>query len=99
MYAYEHSLKKSTINLYLVQYDVCSNQRITAITRKPKSKEIGFLDVIGMGVTFSSPRDHMNVQETEIKGLDTKDTCNINLTTIGELVKLISLCTAKCWLL
>lgn len=55
--------------------------------------------MIGMGATFSSPSDHMNVQETEIKGLDTKDTCNINLTTIGESVKLISLCTAECWLL
>ncbi|KAE8023773.1 hypothetical protein FH972_009437 [Carpinus fangiana] len=59
------------------------SKRITAITRQPKSKDIGFLDVIGMGATFSSPRDHMNVQETEIKGLDTKDTCNIKLTTIG----------------
>ncbi|GLT64006.1 hypothetical protein SLA2020_365250 [Shorea laevis] len=58
------------------------SKRITAITRQPKSKDIGFLDVIGMGATFSSPRDHMNVQETEIKGLDTKDACNINLTTI-----------------
>lgn len=50
--------------------------------------------MIGMGATFSSPRDHTNVQETEIKGLDTKDACNINLTTIGELVKLMSLSTA-----
>lgn len=67
------------------------SKRITAITRQPKSKVVGFLDVIGMGATFCSPMDHMNLQVTEIKGLDTKDSCNINLTTIGELVNLILL--------
>ncbi|GMY26627.1 protein NEOXANTHIN-DEFICIENT 1 isoform X2 [Fagus crenata] len=57
------------------------SKRITAITRPPKSKDIGFLNMIGMGGVFCSPRDHMNVQVTEIKGSDSKDICNFNLTT------------------
>lgn len=64
------------------------------MTAQPKNKDIGFLNAIGMGAAFDSPRDHMNVQVTEWDDLDTKDTCNINLTTVGELDKLIPLRTA-----
>ncbi|XP_041011837.1 protein NEOXANTHIN-DEFICIENT 1 isoform X1 [Juglans microcarpa x Juglans regia] len=58
------------------------SKSITAMTAQPKNKDIGILNAIGMGATFDSPRDHMNVQVTEWDDLDTKDTCNINLTTV-----------------
>ncbi|KAG2706472.1 hypothetical protein I3843_05G093300 [Carya illinoinensis] len=58
------------------------SKSITAMTAQPKNKDIGFLNAIGMGAAFDSPRDHMNVQVTEWDDLDTKDTCNINLTTV-----------------
>ncbi|KAF5449246.1 hypothetical protein F2P56_029714 [Juglans regia] len=58
------------------------SKSITAMTAQPKNKDIGILNAIGMGATFNSPRDHMNVQVTEWDDLDTKDTCNINLTTV-----------------
>jgi hypothetical protein len=54
--------------------------------------------MIGMGGVFCSPRDHMNVQVTEIKGSDSKDICNFNLTTFGELVKVIPFSTAGCYI-
>ncbi|KAK4597490.1 hypothetical protein RGQ29_015139 [Quercus rubra] len=58
------------------------SKRITAITSPPKNKDIGFLNMVGMGAAFCSPRDHMNVQVTEINIPDTKDICNINLTSV-----------------
>jgi len=80
-----------------IEYDICSKQRITAITSPPKSKDIGFLSMVGMGAAFCSPREHMNVQVTEINIPDTKDICNINLTCVGELVKVIPFSTAGCY--
>uniref|UniRef100_A0A7N2L904 Protein NEOXANTHIN-DEFICIENT 1 n=1 Tax=Quercus lobata TaxID=97700 RepID=A0A7N2L904_QUELO len=73
------------------------SKRITAITSPPKSKDIGFLSMVGMGAAFCSPREHMNVQVTEINIPDTKDICNINLTCVGELVKVIPFSTAGCY--
>lgn len=58
------------------------SKRITAITSPPKSKDMGFLNMVGMCAAFCSPRDHMNVQVTEIKIPDAKDICNINLTSV-----------------
>lgn len=65
------------------------------MTAQPKGKDIGFLNTIGMDATFHSPRDHMNVvQVTQWNDLDAKDTCNISLSTVGELNKSIQLRTA-----
>ncbi|XP_061991795.1 protein NEOXANTHIN-DEFICIENT 1 isoform X4 [Rosa rugosa] len=57
------------------------SKRITAVSRKPKTKQSEFLNLIGMKGGFSDPREQVNVQVTEIMGQASKDTCNVNLTT------------------
>ncbi|KAM1082946.1 hypothetical protein ACFX19_021818 [Malus domestica] len=66
------------------------SKRITAVSRQPKSKNIGFLNVNGSSAAFCDSKDSMEVQVTEIKALSVKDSCNVNLTTFmpessGEL--------------
>lgn len=63
------------------------NQRITAIPRQQRSKTNGFLNMIGIGNTFNSPKDCMDVQVTEIEGRTAADACSVNLNTAGELFK------------
>ncbi|KAJ7957489.1 Protein NEOXANTHIN-DEFICIENT 1 [Quillaja saponaria] len=58
------------------------SKKITAIPRQTKSRSSGFQTMIGLGAIFSSPRDHMDVQVTEIKCPEATDISNINLTTI-----------------
>ena len=41
--------------------------------------------MIGIDFTFSNPKDHMNVQVTEIKCPNATDMFNISLTSTGEL--------------
>lgn len=65
------------------------NQRITAIPRQERSKTNGFLNMIGIGNTFNSPNDRMDVQVTEIDGRTAAEACSVNLKTAGELFKLI----------
>lgn len=60
-------------------------QRITAIPRQQRSKNIGFLNMIGMGTTVSDSRDSMDVQVTEVNCPAAEDFSTINLTTLGEL--------------
>ncbi|CAN6726834.1 unnamed protein product [Malus baccata var. baccata] len=57
------------------------SKRITAVSRQPKSKNIGFLSVIGSSAAFCDPKDCMEVQVTEIKASSVKDSFNFNLTT------------------
>ncbi|BFG16011.1 hypothetical protein CerSpe_022850 [Prunus speciosa] len=57
------------------------SKTITAVSGKSKSKNIGFLNAIGMNALFCEPRDCMDVQVTEINDPTVKDFCNINLTT------------------
>ncbi|XP_040374032.1 protein NEOXANTHIN-DEFICIENT 1 isoform X3 [Rosa chinensis] len=57
------------------------SKRITAVSRKPKTKQSEFLNLIGMEGGFSDPGEQVNVQVTEIMGQASKDTCNVNLTT------------------
>ncbi|KAM1303942.1 hypothetical protein FF1_021557 [Malus domestica] len=66
------------------------SKRITAVSRQPKSKNIGFLNVNGSSAAFCDSKDSMEVQVTEIKASSVKDSCNVNLTTFmpessGEL--------------
>ncbi|CAN6676482.1 unnamed protein product [Malus baccata var. baccata] len=67
-----------------------SCERITAVSRQPKSKNIGFLNVNGSSAALCDSKDSMEVQVTEIKASSVKDSCNVNLTTFmpessGEL--------------
>ncbi|KAM5568337.1 hypothetical protein ABKV19_016085 [Rosa sericea] len=57
------------------------SKRITAVSRKPKTKQSEFLNLIGMKGGFSDPGEQVNVQVTEIMGQASKDTCNVNLTS------------------
>jgi hypothetical protein len=41
--------------------------------------------MIPIGSEFRNPNDLLNVQVTEIKSLDAADTCDISLTSTGEL--------------
>ena len=66
------------------------NQRITAIPSQQGSKNNGFLNMIGIGNTFNSPKDRLDVQVTEIHGRTSADACSVNLNTAGELFILIS---------
>ncbi|WJZ81794.1 hypothetical protein VitviT2T_001613 [Vitis vinifera] len=63
------------------------SKRITAIPRQQRSKTNGFLNMIGIGNTFNSPKDCMDVQVTEIEGHTAADACSVNLNTAGELFK------------
>ncbi|RVW29218.1 Protein NEOXANTHIN-deficient 1 [Vitis vinifera] len=63
------------------------SKRITAIPRQQRSKTNGFLNMIGIGNTFNSPKDCMDVQVTEIEGRTAADACSVNLNTAGELFK------------
>ncbi|XP_018503749.2 protein NEOXANTHIN-DEFICIENT 1 isoform X1 [Pyrus x bretschneideri] len=57
------------------------SKRITAVSRQPKSKNMGFLNVNGSSAAFCDPKDCMEVQVTEIKASSVKDSWNVNLTT------------------
>lgn len=57
------------------------SKRITAIPKKQTSKTHGFLNMLGVGSTIHSPKDHMDIQVTEIKVSDAADVCSISLTT------------------
>ncbi|XP_020226614.1 protein NEOXANTHIN-DEFICIENT 1 isoform X5 [Cajanus cajan] len=52
----------------------------TAISREQRDKKSEFLNRIGIGAVFSTPKDPMNVQVTKIRCLDAEDTCNINIS-------------------
>ncbi|RDX60633.1 Protein NEOXANTHIN-DEFICIENT 1, partial [Mucuna pruriens] len=64
------------------------SKTITAISRQPRSRKSGFLNRIGIGAKFSTPKDPLNVQVTKIKCLDTKDTCNINISLTSPVLAL-----------
>ncbi|CAN6548610.1 unnamed protein product [Malus baccata var. baccata] len=49
------------------------SKRITAVSRQPKSKNIGFLNVNGSSAAFCDSKDSMEVQVTEIKASSVKD--------------------------
>ncbi|KAF3430918.1 hypothetical protein FNV43_RR25648 [Rhamnella rubrinervis] len=61
------------------------SKRITAIPRQKRSKNIGFLNMIGMGTTLSDSRHSMDVQVTEVNCPAAEDTSTINLTTLGMI--------------
>lgn len=65
-------------------YSVYLKQQVVAPLEKPLGKRNGFLNMIGIGTTSCNPKDHMEIQVTEIKDSATTDLCNINLPTTGE---------------
>ncbi|KAL5151434.1 Protein NEOXANTHIN-DEFICIENT 1 [Glycine soja] len=56
------------------------SKTITAISRQQREIKSGFLNRIGIGAKYSTPKDPLNVQVTKIKCLDAEDTCNINIS-------------------
>ncbi|KAK9276526.1 hypothetical protein L1049_006060 [Liquidambar formosana] len=63
------------------------SKRITAIPSQPKSRINGFLNMIGVGTIFCSPKECMDIQVTEIKGRNATDICSFNLTTAVPALK------------
>ncbi|TKY49254.1 carboxy-lyase protein [Spatholobus suberectus] len=61
------------------------SRTITAISRQPRDRKSGFLNKIGIGAMFSTPKDPLNVQVTKIKCLEAEDTCNINISLTGPV--------------
>ncbi|XP_058102973.1 protein NEOXANTHIN-DEFICIENT 1 isoform X5 [Magnolia sinica] len=59
----------------------CSKQRVMATSENPKSKWNGFLNMIGISSTCSSPKGCMDIQVTEITGSSATALCDINLPT------------------
>ncbi|OVA18971.1 hypothetical protein BVC80_8933g18 [Macleaya cordata] len=60
------------------------SKSIMELSERPRSKGNGFLDRIGIGAGFSSPKDRMKIQVTEIKDSAATDFCNINLPTLQD---------------
>ncbi|MCL7047475.1 hypothetical protein MKW94_010947, partial [Papaver nudicaule] len=54
------------------------------LSEKPRNKGSDFLNRIGIGMAFSSPKDRMDIHVTEIEGSTTTDFCNINLATLQD---------------
>ncbi|ONI29839.1 hypothetical protein PRUPE_1G217100 [Prunus persica] len=75
--ACDHGRKEVGLPSHVARF----SKTITAVSGKSKSKNIGFLNAIGMNAVFCEPRDCMDVQVTEINDPTVKDICNINLTT------------------
>ncbi|XP_020226615.1 protein NEOXANTHIN-DEFICIENT 1 isoform X1 [Cajanus cajan] len=63
----------------------------TAISREQRDKKSEFLNRIGIGAVFSTPKDPMNVQVTKIRCLDAEDTCNINISLTSPAVPALGL--------
>ncbi|XP_050375320.1 protein NEOXANTHIN-DEFICIENT 1 isoform X2 [Argentina anserina] len=59
------------------------SKTITAVSRQQKTKKSEFLNAIGMNGGFTDPGEHMNVQVTECVSPASKDTCNVNITTLS----------------
>ncbi|XP_058102969.1 protein NEOXANTHIN-DEFICIENT 1 isoform X2 [Magnolia sinica] len=57
------------------------SKRVMATSENPKSKWNGFLNMIGISSTCSSPKGCMDIQVTEITGSSATALCDINLPT------------------
>ncbi|XP_019443837.1 PREDICTED: protein NEOXANTHIN-DEFICIENT 1 isoform X2 [Lupinus angustifolius] len=57
------------------------SKTIEAISRQPRERMSGFSNIIGINDIFCNPKDHMNVQVTNVKCVDQADSCNISLTS------------------
>lgn len=64
----------------LIMYNLLLKQRTTTISKQPRGRVSGFLSMIGVDAIISNPRDHLEVQATEVKCADPEDTFNISLT-------------------
>ncbi|RDY04614.1 Protein NEOXANTHIN-DEFICIENT 1, partial [Mucuna pruriens] len=54
--------------------------RATTISKQPKNKVYEFCNMIGMNAIFYNPRNHLDVQVTEINCPDLANAFHINLT-------------------